>query len=188
MADKGIRINISSCTRQECPAPTYMSCPCFIFSSFRCKASYRVLTIFWEVWFNSKLEKQKLVATSSTHAEIRALYTPVLEIIFIVHMCITLHAIIFVIDLTKTLNDKVTRSKLILIEFIREQVLEGLIELRKIAAEANVADMLTILIISKTFTIKALHHSSSSSESSALSPIRHGMPSSSSLSSKSSLS
>ncbi len=44
-----------------------------------------------------------------------------------------------------------------LIEFIREQVLEGLIELRKIATEANVADMLTKLIVGKTFTIKTMH-------------------------------
>ena len=120
--------------------------------------------------FYSKSSKQKLVATSSTHAEIRALYTLVLDIIFLVHLCaevgrpISLPAIIFednqpVLDLTKTLNGKVTRSKhfLMLIEFIREQVLEGLIELKKIATEANVADMLTKLIVGKTFTMKAMH-------------------------------
>jgi hypothetical protein len=120
--------------------------------------------------FYSKSSKQKLVATSSTHAEIRALYTLVLDIIFIVHLCaevgrpISLPAIIFednqpVLDLTKTLNGKVTRSKhfLMLLEFIREQVLEGLIELKKIATEANVADMLTKLIVGKTFTMKAMH-------------------------------
>ncbi len=77
----------------------------------------------------------------------------ILDIIFIVHLCelvgcpINLPAIIFeanqpVIDLAKTLSGKVTRSKhfLMLIEFIREQVLEGLIELRKIATEANIAE------------------------------------------------
>ncbi len=93
-----------------------------------------------------------------------------LDIVFIVHLCaevgrpISLPAIIFednqpVLDLTKTLNGKVTRSKhfLMLIEFIREQVLEGLIELKKKATEANVADMLTKLIVGKTFTMKAMH-------------------------------
>jgi hypothetical protein len=44
-----------------------------------------------------------------------------------------------------------------LIEFLREQVLEELIKLRKIPTESNVADVLTKLIISKAFTIKAMH-------------------------------
>jgi hypothetical protein len=67
----------------------------------------------------SKSSKQKLVATSSTHAEIRALYMLILDIIYIVHLCkevgrlIDLPAIVFednqpVIDLTKTLSSKVT--------------------------------------------------------------------------------
>jgi hypothetical protein len=34
-----------------------------------------------------KPSKQKLVAISLTHAEIRALYTLVLDIIFIIHLC-----------------------------------------------------------------------------------------------------
>ena len=44
-----------------------------------------------------------------------------------------------------------------LIEFVREQVMEGLIELRKIPPESNVADLLTKLIVGKTFTIKTMH-------------------------------
>ena len=44
-----------------------------------------------------------------------------------------------------------------LIEFIREQVVEGLIELHKIPTESNTADLLTKLIVGKTFTIKAMH-------------------------------
>jgi len=35
--------------------------------------------------------------------------------------------------------------------------MEGLIELRKIPTESNVADMLTKLIVGKAFTIKAMH-------------------------------
>ncbi len=118
----------------------------------------------------SKSSKQRLVATSSTHAEIRALYTLVLDIIFTVHLCsevghpISLPAVIFednqlVIDLTTTLSSKVTQSKhfIMLIEFVREQVMEGLIELRKISTEANIADMLTKLLVGKTFTMKAMH-------------------------------
>ena len=44
-----------------------------------------------------------------------------------------------------------------LIEFVREQVMEGLIKLRKIPTESNVADLLTKLIVGKTFTTKAMH-------------------------------
>ena len=35
--------------------------------------------------------------------------------------------------------------------------MEGLIELRKIPTESNVADLLTKLIVGKTFTTKAMH-------------------------------
>jgi hypothetical protein len=110
-----------------------------------------------------------LVATSSTQTEIRALYTLTLDIIYIVHLCeevgrpIDLPAVVFednqpVIGLTKTLSSKITRSKhfLMLIEFIREQVMEGLIELPKIPTESNVADLLTKLIVGKAFTTKAM--------------------------------
>jgi hypothetical protein len=41
--------------------------------------------------FYSKSSKQTLVATSSTHAEMRALYTCVLDIIFVIHICDELH-------------------------------------------------------------------------------------------------
>jgi len=69
--------------------------------------------------FYSKSSKQKLVATSSTHAEIRSLYTLILDLIYIVHLCqevghpIDLPAMVFednqpVINLTKTLSSKVT--------------------------------------------------------------------------------
>jgi GTPase Era involved in 16S rRNA processing len=52
-----------------------------------------------------------------------------------------------VIDLTKTLSSKVTRSKhfFLLIEFIREQVMERLIKLQKIPTESNVVVMNSIL-------------------------------------------
>ena len=64
--------------------------------------------------FYAKSVKEKLLATSSTHAEMRALFTLVLDIIFTVYLCeeigrpIALPAIVFednqpVIDLSKTL-------------------------------------------------------------------------------------
>jgi hypothetical protein len=44
-----------------------------------------------------------------------------------------------------------------LIEFVWEQVMERLIELRKIANEANIADVLTKLIVGETSTMKAMY-------------------------------
>jgi hypothetical protein len=44
-----------------------------------------------------------------------------------------------------------------LIEFVREQVMEGLIELRKISTEANIAGMLIKLLVGKKITMKAMH-------------------------------
>ena len=118
--------------------------------------------------FYTKSVKQKLVATSSTHAEMRALFTLILDISFTVHLCkeigrpIALPAIVFkdnqpVKDLSKTLGGKITRSKyfLMLIESIREQVVSGLIELKKISSEQNVADVHTKLLFGKDFTTKA---------------------------------
>jgi hypothetical protein len=73
------------------------------------------------------------------------------------HLCkevgrpIDLPAIVFednqpVIDLTKMLSSKVTRSKhfLMLIEFIREQVMQGLIELQNIPTESDCRQKITI--------------------------------------------
>ena len=69
--------------------------------------------------FYAKSIKQKLVAKSSTHVKMRALFTLVLDIIFTVHLCeeigrpIALPAIVFednqpVTDLSKTLGGKIT--------------------------------------------------------------------------------
>ena len=98
----------------------------------------------------------------------RALFTLVLDSIFTVHLCeeigrpIALPAIVFednqpVLDLSKTLGGKFTQLKhfLMLIEFIREQVVSRLIELTNISSEQNVADVLTKLLFGKDFTTKA---------------------------------
>ena len=75
-----------------------------------------------------------------------------------------LHAIAFednqpVIDLSKTLGGKVTWSKkiLMLIEFTREQVVLGLIKLKKISSEQNETDVRTKLLFQKDFTTKATY-------------------------------
>ena len=63
-----------------------------------------------------------------------------------------------VIDLSKTLHGKINRSKhfLMLVHFIREQVTEGLLELRKKATSENTADILTKAVVGQAFKVKAL--------------------------------
>ena len=118
--------------------------------------------------FYSKSTKQTLVHTSSTHAEMRALYQAILDIIFVVTLCeelgrpITLPAIVMednqpVIDLTSDISSRAKKCKhfLMLVNYVREQVQSGLIELRKVATEDNVADVLTKILKGSMFTEKA---------------------------------
>jgi histone deacetylase 1/2 len=118
--------------------------------------------------FYVKSSKQQLVATSSTHAEIRALYQLVLDIVYVVNLCdelcrpVRLPAIVFednqpAIDLSATLSGRVKRCKhfLMLISYIREQVASGLIEIQKIPTADNPADVLTKRIVGTPFLQKA---------------------------------
>ena len=118
--------------------------------------------------FYSSSKKHTLVTTSSTHAEMRALYQAVLDIIYVVNLCeeigrpITLPAIVLednqpVIDLTKDLSSRSKKCKhfLMLVNFVREQVTTGLIELRKVPTEDNVADLLTKILQGRGYSEKA---------------------------------
>ena len=112
--------------------------------------------------------KQPLVATSSTHAEIKALYQLTIDLIYIINLCdeiqreIELPAIVFednapTIQLTDGLSARAKKSKhfLMLVNFIKEQVLMGLIEVQKVPSKDNVADMLTKALDWKEFESKA---------------------------------
>ena len=118
--------------------------------------------------FFVKSSKQQLVATSSTHAEVRALYQLVLDIVFVVNLCDELHrpvelpAIVMednqpAIDLSESLSNRVKKCKhfLMLVSYIREQVASGLIEIKKVSSENNHADMLTKVLSGASFTSKA---------------------------------
>ena len=106
--------------------------------------------------FYSKSNKQPLVATSSTHAEVKALYQLVTDLIYLINLSdeigrsIDLPAVIFednnpTVQLAGSLSARIKRSKhfLMLINFIRHQVTLGLVEVRKVATQDNVADVLT---------------------------------------------
>ena len=118
--------------------------------------------------FYSKSSKQQLVSTSSTQSEIRALQSLVVDILFIVELCkelgrpIKLPAIVFedngaVIALSREMTSRAKRCKhfLMVINWIREQVEAGLIELRQIPDEANDADVLTKIVTGRPFRTKA---------------------------------
>ena len=118
--------------------------------------------------FYAKSVKQPLVATSSTHAEIKALYQLTIDLIYIINLCdeiqreIELPAIVFednapTIQLTDGLSARAKKSKhfLMLVNFIKEQVLMGLIEVQKVPSKDNVADMLTKALDWKEFESKA---------------------------------
>ena len=120
--------------------------------------------------FYSKSGKQQLVATSSTHSEMRGLYSLVIDIVFLVHLCeelcrpVELPCIALVdnqpvIDLVSQPSGqtKVKRCKhfLMLVDWIREQVIHGYVELVKVPTGDNVADLLTKIITGGEFQSKA---------------------------------
>ena len=118
--------------------------------------------------FYTKSVKQPLVATSSTHAEVKALYQLVVDLIYVINLCdeikreVELPAIVFednspTVQLSDGLSAKAKKSKhfLMLVNFIREQVMMGLIEVQKIPSAENIADVLTKALAWKDFEAKA---------------------------------
>jgi hypothetical protein len=118
--------------------------------------------------FYAKSGKQTLVATSSTHAELRALHLLVVDIIFVIHLCselgrpLSLPCVIMednqpVIDLTKDVSTRSKRCKhfLMLVHFIKEQVEHGLISLQKVNTLDNLADLLTKIVTGSEYITKA---------------------------------
>ena len=100
--------------------------------------------------FYSMSTKQQLVATSSTHAEVKALYQLSVDILYLIQRPISLPAVVMednnpTVQLSSSLSSRIKRSKhfLMLINFIRQQVTLGLIEVSKVASADNIADVLT---------------------------------------------
>ena len=91
-----------------------------------------------------------------------------IDLIYVINLCdelerdIELPAIVFednapTIQLTDGLSAKAKKSKhfLMLVNFVKEQVLMGLIEVRKIASKESIADLLTKALDWKDFEHKA---------------------------------
>ena len=105
--------------------------------------------------FYSKSVKQQLVVTTSTHAEVKALYQAIVDLIYIINLCVEigravdLPVIIFednnpTVQLSRSLSARVKRSKyFLLLVHNRQNVVPGLIEMHKVASEYNLADVST---------------------------------------------
>ena len=114
--------------------------------------------------FYNRSVKQTAVATSSTHAEARAIFTLAKEINFIIALCQELHiplelpAIIMEDNsavVTMANNDsgyaKKCKHFLMVINYVKEQVALGQIEARKIFGKLNNADLHTKPLRSSSF-------------------------------------
>eukprot|EP01036_Dinobryon_divergens_P030971 gene30971-biopygen24828 len=112
--------------------------------------------LYKEGTFYNRSAKQALVSTSSTHAEMRAIFTLVKDLLFLFSICLDLQlhiqlpAIIMEDNsavITITTDDQAYLKKckhfLMVINYIREQVNLGLVEIQKIAGEDNMADLHT---------------------------------------------
>jgi KUP system potassium uptake protein len=117
--------------------------------------------------FHSKSKKQSIVATSSTHAEMRGVFELAEDIVFVLQLHnelgrpIKLPAIIFednqpVIDLLAESHGRTNKSRhfLMIIEYVRQLVAEGLVAIRKIPSEKNPADILTKAVTGRDFAYK----------------------------------
>jgi hypothetical protein len=118
--------------------------------------------------FYSKSFKQPLVTTSSTHAEMRAFYSLVVDIVYLINLCdelqrpLDLPCVVMVdnqpiIDLATAPSARSRRCKhfLMLIDWVREQVIAGYVNLQKVPTDSNVADMLTKIVTGDKFKTQA---------------------------------
>jgi hypothetical protein len=112
--------------------------------------------LYKEGTFYNRSAKQALVSTSSTHAEMRAVFTLVKDLLFLfsistdLQLPIQLPAIIIEDNsavITITTDDQAYLKKckhfLMVINYIREQVDMGLVRIQKIAGEDKMADLHT---------------------------------------------
>jgi hypothetical protein len=152
-------------------APLVLTCYCDAsYLTHRDSSSHTGFTMSFGTigTFYSKSVKQTLVATSSTHAELRALYAAIVDIIYVIHLCselgrpISLPAVVMednqpVIQVTASAQSRIKRCKhfLMLVNYVREQVVGGLIEIRKVDTSLNIADVLTKVVTGDEFQTKA---------------------------------
>jgi len=120
--------------------------------------------------FFNKSQKQSVVTTSSTHAEMRAIFSLTKDILFVIQLCNDMgidlkHPAIILEDnsavVTMATEEasylKKCRHFIMVINYEREQVEAGMVEIKKVKGEYNNADILTKKVRDKTFAVKAKH-------------------------------
>jgi len=118
--------------------------------------------------FHNRSVKQTTVATSSTHAEARAIFTLAKELNFLIALCQELHIPLELPSIimednsavvTMANNDsgytKKCKHFLMVLNYIKEQISLGQIEARKIYGKLNTADMHTKPLRSSEFLTMA---------------------------------
>ena len=117
--------------------------------------------------FYAKSQKQSVVTTSSTHAEMRALFVAVCEYLFLellfasIGRPLVAPAIVFednqpVVTLLTREGTMSRNSKhfVMLVNYVRELIDQGKVEIRKIATECNFSDIWTKAVYGKDFAYK----------------------------------
>ena len=118
--------------------------------------------------FYCKSQKQSTVTTSSTHAEMRAIYALVKDILFVIQLCREIHiqlhlpAIILednsaVIQMATEEASHLKKCKhfSMLINFVREQVDRRIVAVEKVPGLQNNSDILTKKVRDSTYGKKA---------------------------------
>jgi len=118
--------------------------------------------------FFSKSQKQTVVTTSSTHAEMRAIYSLTKDILFVIQLCVDMEidlkmpAIILednsaVITMATEEASYLKKCKhfIMVINFVREQVEAGVLEVQKVKGLYNNSDILTKKVRDFTHSIKS---------------------------------
>lgn len=118
--------------------------------------------------FFNRSVKQQLVSTSSTHAEMRAIFTLIKDIMYLIILCrevnVDLHLPAVIMEdnsavVTVTTDDSAFAKKckhfLMLINYVREQVELGIIAVNKIGGTANRSDIHTKPLRNASFPINA---------------------------------
>jgi len=117
--------------------------------------------------FYNRSSKQTLVSTS-THAEMRALYTLVKDIMFIIYLCSELNvelvlpavimednSAVITISTEESAYLKKCKHFIMVVNFVREQLELGLISILKINGKLNNADLLTKKLWDASYAVKA---------------------------------
>lgn len=118
-------------------------------------------------FFYIKSSKQSVVTTSSTHSEMRALFTSVCEFLYAELICqeigrpLTLPTVIYednqpvitLLNRERALH-KGSKHFLMLINYVRDLIAEGKVDVKKVSTDENVADILTKNVSGQDFAYK----------------------------------